>query len=936
MAKQIQMYKLGVVLDVDGARGLATLKATDKELKSVDHDARKAEGAVKGFGGSLNRLSGGLKSLFGSGGGSIIPGLSHVSNIIQGLPQIGQLAGALIGPFKELAEQGLQFNMLIEDAQLGFEGVVGGVQEAKRYVKELTDFAARNPIFNTQGTVTAARQMAVFGFETRKTTEYLKTWGNVLAAGGKFNDENLQGIVTAFGQMRTKGKVSAEEMNQLLERGVPGWEMLAKAIGKTTAETMKLAEQGRLKGPEAVDAITAMLAAEPRFAGAADRYARGLSGRLAQVQDLREVAAGQVMSGTAKEMTSVLEAAMTGSVPDIVNRMATGMDAALTPVAKVIGMSVRGVIGGGITSGLAEGIDLGRSLVTRTVSDFALDSVISPFKRMLGINSPSTVFAEYGDNVAQGFEDGLVDRTSRGFDRWAEALEKAGGDAFVKGVERIAKRLGVDPAYIMNMLAAESRFNPRARNPLPGQSAAGLFQATNQTARGLGFKNSEQLRLSSIEKQLDALARYLTQRGVRPGATQEQVYGAVGYGTAIDDPNRVIFRRGSERYRLNKVWDVNRDGVIRYGELGEHARRVGGFSSAAGFTVNNAPVSASNPVPVYGVGGNASLSLGGRGVASDGGYADRRDAYMRRFEEAERQETARVLARTREAAETLPLFKNNLEGVISLMPPISAEATRLAYALPTFTVETKRAEVAAGSFAKSVIGSANKMDSVMSAFGQVAGMMPGGGQATGKRGFFSKMLGFAAPFLNFIPGVGPILSTLAGMGSAALAGDWGGVTTGAVSGFSTGGAFRPSGVGGSSALPTVNHSGVNGISLMPAGGSLPGRAGGGPVQRGRAYVIGEYQTEVFEPDQDGWVHPSLDAYRRSRGGLPGGGGDGGWQALVGRLTAQLERMESRSAGEWLRMGSQQDAGAITDGLMRHGSQDPRVVEWMQRQVLQPN
>jgi hypothetical protein len=70
------------------------------------------------------------------------------------------------------------------------------------------------------------------------------------------------------------------------------------------------------------------------------------------------------------------------------------------------------------------------------------------------------------------------------------------------------------------------------------------------------------------------------------------------------------------------------------------------------------------------------------------------------------------------------------------------------------------------------------MPQLLEAIRQSASMLPGGGQTGGKRGFFSKLLGFAAPFLNFIPGVGPLLSTLATVGSNALAGNWAGVVTG--------------------------------------------------------------------------------------------------------------------------------------------------------------
>ncbi|HYG09083.1 MAG TPA: tape measure protein [Pyrinomonadaceae bacterium] len=358
----------------------------------------------------MNQTFAGVGSGFGSRG--LIPGLANVSNVIQGIPQIGNLARALISPLTEAAEEGLRFNMLIESAALGFEGVTGGAQQSARYVKQLTDFAAANPIFNTQGTIRAARQMAVFGFETQKTTEYLKIWGGALAQGGQFNDENLQGVVRAFGQIRSLGRVTSEDVNMLQDRGIPAWELLAKAIGKTVAETRKLGELGKLKGGPAVEAITAMLQTDPRFAGGADKFAKGLEGRLAQLQDLREVAQGQGTQQLAADLNKSLEDALTGNLPALTQKMAEGFNAALTPVGAMMKASVSATIGGGITGGLQEGINAGTAMVAQTVTAFSLNAVLKPFKDYFGMNSPSRVMIEQGRFLAFGLAQGIQEGTS--------------------------------------------------------------------------------------------------------------------------------------------------------------------------------------------------------------------------------------------------------------------------------------------------------------------------------------------------------------------------------------------------------------------------------------------------------------------------------------------------------------------------------------------
>ena len=58
-------------------------------------------------------------------------------------------------------------------------------------------------------------------------------------------------------------------------------------------------------------------------------------------------------------------------------------------------------------------------------------------------------------------------------------------------------------------MASESLFNPAARNPLPGQTASGLLQFIESTARRMGTTTEAIRRMSTVE-QLHLVERYLT------------------------------------------------------------------------------------------------------------------------------------------------------------------------------------------------------------------------------------------------------------------------------------------------------------------------------------------------------------------------------------------------------------------------------------------
>lgn len=58
--------------------------------------------------------------------------------------------------------------------------------------------------------------------------------------------ETLTGITLALGQAWAKQKLQGEEILQLVERGVPVWELLQRATGKNVQELQKLSEAGKL------------------------------------------------------------------------------------------------------------------------------------------------------------------------------------------------------------------------------------------------------------------------------------------------------------------------------------------------------------------------------------------------------------------------------------------------------------------------------------------------------------------------------------------------------------------------------------------------------------------------------------------------------------------------------------------------------------------
>jgi hypothetical protein len=130
----------------------------------------------------------------------------------------------------------------------------------------------------------------------------------------------------------------------------------------------------------------------------------------------------------------------------------------------------------------------------------------------------------------------------------------------------IARGGGFDPNWLSAAIMFESRWDPKAVNPL--SRATGLIQFMPRTAEGLGT-TVEQLAAMSAEAQLNFVAAYFAPFAHRI-STIEDCYMAILWPAAVGKPNDApLFSKddaNAKAYFANKGLDVNQDGVVTKAE----------------------------------------------------------------------------------------------------------------------------------------------------------------------------------------------------------------------------------------------------------------------------------------------------------------------------------------------------------------------------------
>lgn len=170
-------------------------------------------------------------------------------------------------------------------AKISFSTLLGETK-GQQMMNDLDAFAKATP-FNTTNVIGNAQKMLAMGWDAENIVKDMEIIGNAAAATGKL-DQGLESIVRALSQIKTKGRLSTEELNQLAEAGISAKAMLAENLGYGTGDTGIAAMTKDLEdGAIASDvALQALLAGMRKYDGMMDSMANEtVEGLISQIGD---------------------------------------------------------------------------------------------------------------------------------------------------------------------------------------------------------------------------------------------------------------------------------------------------------------------------------------------------------------------------------------------------------------------------------------------------------------------------------------------------------------------------------------------------------------------------------------------------------------------------------------------------------------------------
>lgn len=419
------------VLDTLVVKLRAEMDTLRNDLRGAQQETAKAgEAAGQAFGRSFEGSSG------GGVGGSVDAQKGKLTNDAQ---QSGTAAGRAFGAaFRVQVSEAAQESSKVlagilatvgvaagtaglglvklageaEQAQVAFTTLLGSAEKAQAFLGQLRDFAARTP-FEMAGLQDSSRKLLAFGFTAQQIIPMLTAVGDAVGSLGG-SAEVMDRVVYALGQMQAKGKVSAEEMMQLAETGIPVWKMLADEIGVSIPEAMKMAEKGAISAGQAIPAILEGM--QKKFGGGMVQQSQTLLGMWSTTMDNLKTAgvqAGEAITEALnlKDVLSGVNEAL-GRLPAILQ----GLD--LKRWAQDNGAAIA-ALGGAITAALIPAAVAGATALAGFIAPLlpfmAAGAAIALTLRAMGVGM---------DDVRRGF-----DQAKQALAPFADAMNAAGQEA---------------------------------------------------------------------------------------------------------------------------------------------------------------------------------------------------------------------------------------------------------------------------------------------------------------------------------------------------------------------------------------------------------------------------------------------------------------------------------------------------------------------------
>lgn len=228
-----------------------------QKYKELEEQTNKAEASEQGLFGVIGKL----KNEIGS--------LAAVAAAVK----VDQAVG-------NLAKSSLDVNNSFQKIKDDFGIMLGDVEAGIGLFNELQEFNFWTP-FDIEQTSQAAKVLVSAKVPLKDLTDYLTRFGDIAQGDA----QKFQSYINAFSKASAKGKADMEVLNVYTDQGVQILDALGQQLGKTSAEIVKMASEGKISFHDLDNALNALASEGGLYYGTLEKAAMRLDAVQAGLQE---------------------------------------------------------------------------------------------------------------------------------------------------------------------------------------------------------------------------------------------------------------------------------------------------------------------------------------------------------------------------------------------------------------------------------------------------------------------------------------------------------------------------------------------------------------------------------------------------------------------------------------------------------------------------
>ena len=182
--------------------------------------------------------------------------VKELSNLLDTLStKLAKAAGNTLSDLFKLAPETITAVERFEVAMTALTGNLSGAQAAL----SKTELAIDGTAYSLSTATEAVQNFVARGMTVSDATHTLESWGNAVATYSGSSNEALASVAKALADMQSKGTVSMDSLNALIQAGIPALDLYAAATGKSTDEVVSALKNGKVKSEDFISAMNTAL-----------------------------------------------------------------------------------------------------------------------------------------------------------------------------------------------------------------------------------------------------------------------------------------------------------------------------------------------------------------------------------------------------------------------------------------------------------------------------------------------------------------------------------------------------------------------------------------------------------------------------------------------------------------------------------------------------